>query len=193
MRFSPLSSRMFVAALLLLASVSGAFAQQAAAPAVQAGQLTVDRIYGQPSLSGRLTRGIAWSLDGKKFSFFEMAGTGKEAKPALYVMDVDTGQRSLLIAADKLESVLPAPTGKQSQATGLGRHAPSQVQWSVSGAALLFEGSTSLAWFDVKSQEGHVLVSGKEELADAKISPDGKYVSFIRDHNLWLVPTAGGK
>ena len=194
MRFRSLSRKMFVAALLLLVSVSGAVAQQAAAPAaVQAGQLTVDRIYGQPSLSGRLTRGIAWSLDGKKFSFFETAGTGKEAKPALYVMDVATGQRSLLIAADKLESVLPAPSGKQSQATGLGRHAPSQVQWSVSGEALLFEGSTSLAWFDVKSQEGHVLVSGKQELADAKISPDGKYVSFIRDHNLWLVPTAGGK
>ena len=194
MRFRPLSRKMFVAALLLLGSVSGAVAPQAAAPAAaQAGQLTVDRIYGQPSLSGRLTRGIAWSLDGKKFSFFETAGTGKEAKPALYVMDVATGQRLLLIAAERLESVLPASSGKQSQATGLGRRAPSQVQWSVSGDALLFESATSLAWFDVKSQEGHVLVSGKEELADAKISPDGNYVSYIRDHNLWLVPTAGGK
>jgi Tol biopolymer transport system component len=170
---------MFVAALLLLVSVSGAVAQQAAAPAAaHAGQLTVDRIYGQLSLSGQLTRGIAWSFDGKKFSFVEMAGTGKEAKPALYIMDASTGQRSLLVAADKLDSVLPAPSGKQSQATGLGRRAPSQVQWSVSGDALLFESATSLAWFDVKSQEGHVLVSGKEELADAKISPDGKYVAY---------------
>ena len=95
--------------------------KNANAAAAESGELTVDRIYGQPSLSGRLTRGIAWSLDGKKFSFFEMAGTGKEAKPALYLMDASTGQRSLLIAADKLESVLPAPSGKQSQATGLGR------------------------------------------------------------------------
>jgi dipeptidyl-peptidase 4 len=161
--------------------------------AVSTGQLTVDRIYGQPSLSGRLTRGIAWGADGKKLSFFEMTGTGKEAKTALYVMDVSTGERSLLISADKLESVLPATTGKQSQATGLGRHAPSQVQWSVKGDTLLFESSTSLACFDLKSQTGRVLVSGKEELADAKISPDGRYVSFLRDHNLWLVPSAGGK
>ena len=167
--------------------------QQKIAAAPASGELTVDRIYGQPSLSGRLTRGIAWSSDGKKFSFFELAGTGKEAKPALYVMDAATGEHSLLIAADKLESVLPPPSGKQSQATGLARHAPSQVQWSVSGDALLFESSNSLAWFDLKAQQGHVLVSGKEELADAKISPDGKYVSFIREHNLWLVPSAGGK
>ena len=190
----PLSRKMFIGALLLLVSVSGTFAQQAAAPAsAQAGQLSVDRIYAQPSLSGRLTRGIAWSLDGKKFSFFETAGSGKEAKLALYAMDASTGQRSLLIAADKLESVLPAPSGKQSQSTGLGRRAPSQVQWSVSGDALLFEGSTSLAWFDLKSQQGRVLVSGKEDLADAKISPDGKYVSFVREHNLWIAPTSGGK
>ncbi len=182
-----------IPAVFLAVTASSVFPQQAPATPAQAGQLTVDRIYDQPSLSGRLTRGIAWSVDGKRISFFETTGTGKEAKPALSVMDASTGERSLLISADKLESVLPAPTGKQSQATGLGRHAPSQVQWSVSGDALLFVGSTSLAWFDLKAQEGHVLVSGKDELADAKISPDDKYVSFIRGHNLWLVPSIGGK
>src|SRR6202044_1257026 len=58
---------------------------------------------------------------------------------------------------------------------------------------LLFEGPQALAWFDSKSQTARVLVDGKEDLADAKISPDGKYVSFVRDHNLWLVSTADGK
>ncbi len=38
-----------------------------------------------------------------------------------------------------------------------------------------------------------MLVSGKEDLADPKISPDGKFVSFIRDHNLWLVSIADAK
>ena len=38
-----------------------------------------------------------------------------------------------------------------------------------------------------------MLVSGKEDLSDTKISPDGKYVSFVREHNLWLVSTADGK
>jgi dipeptidyl-peptidase-4 len=36
-------------------------------------------------------------------------------------------------------------------------------------------------------------VSGKQDIADAKISPDGRYVSFVRDHNVWLVEVAGGK
>jgi dipeptidyl-peptidase-4 len=159
----------------------------------QSGQLTVDRIYSQPSLSGRLTRGIAWAPDGKKFSFLETTGSGKEAKTALYAMDATSGERSLLISAEKLESVLPAESGKPSQATGLGRRAPSQVQWAPAGDAMLFASSTSLAWFDLKTQVGRVLVNGKETLADPKISPDGKHVSFLRNHNVWAVSTADGK
>jgi dipeptidyl-peptidase-4 len=108
-------------------------------------------------------------------------------------MDAATGQRSQLISAEKLESVLPAESGKSSQATGLGRRAPSQVQWAPAGDAMLFASSTSLAWFDLKTQAGRVLVNGKETLADPKISPDGKYVSFLRNHNVWAVSTTDGK
>jgi dipeptidyl-peptidase-4 len=59
---------------------------------------------------------------------------------------------------------------------------------------ILFQGPTALAWLDImKSQTGHTLVSGKATLADPKISPDSRYVSFVRDHNLWLVSVADGK
>ncbi|MGB7437765.1 MAG: S9 family peptidase, partial [Candidatus Acidiferrum sp.] len=99
----------------------------------------------------------------------------------------------VLITSDKLDSIFPAPPSKQSQATGAGRHAASQYQWAPNSEALLFEGPDALAWFDLKTQSGRVLVSSKEEMSDVKISPDSKYVSFVRDHNLWLVSTADGK
>jgi dipeptidyl-peptidase-4 len=162
-------------------------------PASSSGLLTVDRIYSQPSLSGRLSRAVAWTPDNKKLSFFESTGSGKDAQTSLWVIDLSSGERSMLVAAEKLEAVLPAKSEETSQATGLGRHAPSEYRWAPSGEALLLSGATSLAWFDLKSQSGRVLVGGKEELADPKISPDGKFVSFIRDHNLWLVDTADGK
>ena len=170
-----------------------ALARQKPAPAAQPGELTVDRIYGQPSLSGRLTRGIAWSPDGKRLTFLEARGTGRETKTELWSLDPSSGERSVLIPSDKLETILPAPPSKQSQATGAGRHAPSQYQWAPGGDALLFEGPNALAWFDLKTQTGRVLVSDKDDLTDVKISPDGKYVSFLRDHNIWLVSTADGK
>jgi dipeptidyl-peptidase-4 len=170
--------------------------QPATAPAAAPASykpLTVDRIYSQPSLGGRLTRDVAWTPDSKQISFFESKGAGKEAKSELWVMDVANGQRRRLLSAEKLESLLPAEAARTTQATGLGRHAPAEYQWAPSGSALLFQGPTSLAWFDLKTQAVRTLVSGKETIADPKISPDGQYVSFVRNHNLWLVGVADGK
>ena len=155
--------------------------------------LTVERIYSQPGLSGQLTRGIAWTPDSKQISFFKTDGAGKEAKTELWVMDVATGQRRVLVSADKLGSVLPADAERNTQATGLGRHAAAEYQWAPGGGALLFRGASSLAWLDLKTQTSRVLVSGKEGIADPKISPDSRYVSFVRNHNLWLVSVADGK
>src|SRR5258708_2492281 len=168
-------------------------ARAATATPASSKPLTVDRIYSEPSLSGRLTKGIAWTPDSKQLSYFEMKGAGKEAKTELWVMDVATGQRRALLSADKLEAVVPPDSEKTTQATGLGRHAPAEYQWAPGGSALLFQGPTSLAWFDVKTQTSRTLISGKDSIADPKISPDGRYVSFVRNHNLWLVSVAEGK
>ena len=184
-----LSNLLFIAFIVIFASRSAA--QQPAAPPAKT--LTVERIYGQPSLSGRLTRGLAWTPDGKGLSYFETKGSGKEAKSELWVMDAANGERRLLVAAEKLESILPAESSKPTQATGLGRRAPSQYQWAPDGVGILFQGATALAWLDVKSQAARTLVSGGAGIADPKISPDGRYVSFIRDHNVWIVSLAEGK
>src|SRR6266850_3292499 len=77
--------------------------------------LTVERIYSQPSLSGRLTRGLVWTPDGKRLSYFETKGSGKEAKTELWEMDAASGERRLLVSSDKLESILPAEPSKPTQ------------------------------------------------------------------------------
>src|SRR6266851_9390354 len=182
---------MLLATLLLSAVFAPSSAAQQPTGAWKA--LTVERIYSQPSLSGRLTRGLAWTPDGKQLNYLETKGAGKDAKTELWVMDAASGERRLLVAADKLESILPVDTSRPTQATGLGRRAPSQYQWAPDGAGILFQGPTALAWLDLKSQTGRTLVSGKATLADPKISPDGRFVSFIREHNLWLVSVADGK
>jgi dipeptidyl-peptidase-4 len=177
-------------ALVAILSPSSAAQQAAAAPGKA---LTVERIYSQPSLSGRLTRGLVWTPDGKALSYFETKGSGKEARTELRVMDAASGERRLLVASDKLESILSVDTSRPTQATGLGRRAPSQYQWAPDGAGILFQGPTALAWLDVKSQTTRTLVSGKVTLVDPKISPDGRNVSFVRDHNVWTMNLADGK
>ncbi len=181
----------FLTTLFLLAFFAPPSAAQQSATSGKA--LTVERIYSMPSLSGRLTRGLTWTPDGKQLSYFETKGAGKEAKSELWVMEATNGERRLLVAADKLESILPADSSKPTQATGLGRRAPAQYQWAPDGAGILFQGPTALAWLDLKSQAARTLVSGKAAIADPKISPNGKFVSFVRDHNVWLVNLADGK
>jgi dipeptidyl-peptidase-4 len=167
----------------------------AQAPVPRGGVLTVERIYSQPSLSGHLTRGIAWTPDGKKLSFFRDVPPARvqKARSELWIMDAASGQGQLLLSAEKLETVLPAETEKTTQATGLGRRAPSQYQWAPDGSAILFQSSTALAWLDLKTKTSRTLLSGKETIADPKISPDGHYISFVRGHNLWLVSVSDGK
>src|SRR5258707_14417739 len=120
--------------------------------------LTVERIYSMPSLSGRLTRGLAWTPDGKRLSYFETKGAGKEAKTELWAMDAANGEGRLLVASDKLEAILPADSSKPTQATGLGRRAPAEYQWAPGGAGILFQGPTALAWLGLKSPAARTLV-----------------------------------
>ncbi|HKE09662.1 MAG TPA: S9 family peptidase [Candidatus Acidoferrum sp.] len=191
-RFSP--CRRPLVALLAVVGLSSASRMGAQAPAAtNPGELSVERIFAVPSLSGKLDAGLAWAPDGKRLSYVETGGSGKSAKQELMVLDTAAGQRSVLLTGEQWETALTGPAAKDTQATGLGRHAPPLYQWAPSGDAILLQGPTSLAWFDLKSHASQVLVSGMEELADPKISPDGKHVSFVRGHNLWVVPTAGGK
>jgi dipeptidyl-peptidase-4 len=174
-------------------------------------KLTVERIYSEPNLSGHTLRGLAWTPDGKRVSFLDARGSGaedadedgvengpqakqkKEKNAALWIVDAKADERRILISGERLASMLPENPSAPSQATGLGRHAPADYQWAPGGAALLFQGPNALVWFELKSKSPRTLVSGKTVLADPKISPDSKFVSFIRDHNLWLVNVADGK
>jgi dipeptidyl-peptidase-4 len=171
------------------------WAQQPSAMTSQA--LTIERIYSQPSLSGRLTRGLAWTPDGKLLSYFEDRANGKNVETELWILDTSSGERRMLISSDKLQTILPGDLPKATQVTGLRRPPPAAYQWAPSttpgGGAILFEGPTALAWFDLKTQSARTLVSGKAPLGDPKISPDGRYVSFVRNHNLWFVKINEGE
>ena len=172
-------------------SVSG---QQKAATASRSGELTVERIFDhQPSLGGRLYHGVLWAPNDQQLSFLDTKGIGRNAKTELWVMDSTTGVRSLLVSAEKLADLLPPASAQKSEATGIERRGPPPYQWAPGGDALLFARPHDVTWFDLKSQTGRILVSGKEDLSDVKISPDGKYVSFVREHNLWMVSTADGR
>src|SRR5260370_36862036 len=92
--------------------------------------------------------------DCKELSYFETRGSGKEAKTELWVMDAASGERRLLVASDKLESILPAEPSKPTQATGLGRRAPSQHQRPPDGPGTLLQEPTPVSAPHVQRSPG---------------------------------------
>lgn len=162
---------------------------QEKAPNEPAKKLTLDRLFSSPSLGGSLAQGVQWTPDGKRISYFHHASDG----PELWTLDAQSGKRAPLVGAKLLTEVLQPPKEKAIQSTGLGRVAPQDYQWSADGKDLLFVSDTSLAWLDLNSKKPKTLVSGDDSVEDAKISPDGKWVSFVQNYNVWVVNIESGE
>lgn len=187
----------WVVTAVILAALCLAGAQPATVSAQATKQLTVERIWGQPSLSGTLLQGLQWSPDGKWLSYFQRMGRGRDAQSEIWVMEAATGEKKVLVAADKLGSLFAPPAeptrpAAATQPTGLGRLTPQRYFWAPDGQAMLIALQGGLYWFDVKTQAGKKLTSGEGAVRDPKISPDGKWVSFVREHNVWVVGVADG-
>jgi dipeptidyl-peptidase 4 len=161
-----------------------------AAPAQR--QLTVEKIYGDPGLNGRPARALEWSPDGKQVAYLFSVGLGMDAKTELRVMATGTGEAHVLITAEQLKTLLPPTQSAAKQSTGAGRRPPAPFQFAPDGNGLLFQTQNSLTWFDLKTKSTHSLNAGKQAIWDAKISPDGRTVSFIFDHNIWVSDVATG-
>jgi len=160
-------------------------------------QLTVERIYSVPSLSGRILRDTVWSPDGKLLTYLDDGG----GRPEIWAVDATTGRRHVLVDAEHLRNVLLPPESRGQQ-TGLGRLSPTRYLWSPDSQALLFISARELFWYDLKSQSAKRIVGemkGQEsagdgaDVDDAKISPDSHWVSFLRNHDLWVASVAGGE
>ncbi len=188
-------SRLFSIAVLFgvagLATVLSApdASAQATATTTAKKELTLDRLFSPPFLGGRTTQGIQWAPDGKRFSYVER----KDAAIELWTMNAATGERKILVDAETLKSVTQPEKAKTTQATGLGRVQADNYQWAPDSGSLLFIGTNSMVLLDLKTMQAKPVVSSEVEIEDPKFSPDGKWISFSRNANLFAVNLASGE
>jgi dipeptidyl-peptidase-4 len=166
--------------------------------------LTVERIYAGPSLAGRELDDIAWSPDGARVTYLEVGPASGGLRPEMWIVDAATGDRKMLLDQDHLAKLLGPPVSRGQQ-TGLGRVTPPSYFWSPDGKAMLFASASELVWYDLPTQSSRILVRAKSpavvddegddaaDLEDPKISPDGRWVSFLRDHDVWVANVATGQ
>lgn len=161
---------------------------------VSAPQLTPGRIFGAPSLDGTLTEGVQWSPDSSRISFIQR-DPRDASKTELWTMNAATGAKSVLVDSAQLSRFLQPERVAAIQSTGLGRVAAEDYFWSPDGNAILFKSGGRLVYVDLHSKTSKILVDSKEVVSDPKFSPDGKWVSYLQDANIWIadVRTGNGK
>lgn len=133
------------------------------------------------------------SPDGKRVTYLH-SHTG-DMKNSLWSQDIDSGQSKLLwdvsgeeMAREK-ESLEEALLKERLRQRSSGITSYQRIGKSTS---LLVSFERNLHIIDEQSGERRALTSGKSPCLDPKSSPDGKTVAFVRDGELWTVPTAGG-
>jgi dipeptidyl-peptidase-4 len=156
-------------------------------------ELTLERLFSGPYLGGQTTRGIEWAPDGKRFSYIEAKRNGNDTVLELWTMDAASGERKVLVSAATLKSVTQPEKAKTTQGTGLARVEADNYQWSPDSGSLLFIGTSSMVLLDLKTMAVKPVVSSEHEIEDPKFSPNGQWVSFSRDANLFAVNLASGE
>jgi dipeptidyl-peptidase 4 len=168
----------------------------AAASAPHAAQLTIDRLFEAPALSGPSIVGLKISPDATRVTYLQ----GKpDDKDRLDLWEYDLLERRARILVD---SKVLAPANENLSAEELGRRERQRTaalsgileySFAPSGHALLFPLDGHLYYYDLSkpAQDALVQIAPANGFAtDATISPQGRYVAYVRDQNLFAYDLA---
>jgi dipeptidyl-peptidase 4 len=146
---------------------------------------TVADIFGDKAVStGEAPEGISWSPDGKRATWIDDDGNLMQIQPP----GTHPGK---LIAAAKINNLLNANISEQDR-DHRDRYDEPDYIWSPDSGHLLFDTNGQLWLFDLKNTTGvQIGNSAMQSGDDPKFSPNGQFVSYLRDHNLFIQHTDG--
>jgi dipeptidyl-peptidase-4 len=174
-------ARALLLSLLVASSLQLAHPQSNA----QAKPWTVKEIFGGPSLTGEAPEGISWSPDGTRATYVSDEGDVMQ-------IQVADGQLKKLIDHTKIDKLLNANISEKDR-DHRNRYDEPDYIWSPDSGHLLFDTNGELWLYDLASGKGaNVGNTGMESGDDPKFSPSGKFLSYVRDRNLYVQGARGG-
>ncbi len=178
--------RTAVLSILLGATV---FAVAPRAALAQAWRLSFEDVL-PLGVDDRVPSELAWSRDGSRLGYLWDDGQGQ----ALWLLEPAAGAPELLVRVADVRTRWHEASSAGESATGPGAEGGEleAFHWSPRGDGLLLELDGDLCWLSLPSRELKRLTSTLAEESDAKFSPDGGSVAFVRDHDLHLLDLATG-
>jgi dipeptidyl-peptidase-4 len=171
------TSGFFLAALLCLSASSSP--AQAGSPASPSAALTVDAIFAHGTIGGQPPADLTWSPDGAHLTYLDSG--------ELIDLDPANAHPRILVGRAKLASLVN-DTGNEKDRDHRARYGMASYVWAPDSSHLLFDTNGRLWLYDLATGTGIAIgFSGAESGDDPKFSPDGKVISFIKDHGLAVI------
>jgi dipeptidyl-peptidase-4 len=171
----------------------------AVATAPHAAELTIDRLFDAPALSGPTVVGLRISPDGSRVTYLQGNADDKD-RLDLWEYNIRDKQARVLVDSSGL-----APTHEKLSDEELSRRERQRTaalsgileySFAPSGRALLFPLGGEIYYYDLAKppQEAVTKITNSNGFAtDAAVSPKGSFVSYIRDQNLYSYDIARQK
>jgi dipeptidyl-peptidase-4 len=179
---------------LAIAAVTAIAASAATPPASPPRHLTLERLFQSPGLAGPAPRLLKLSPDGKLATLLKNRADDRD-RYDLWAIDTTTGAERMLVDSEKVGSGAALSEQEKMRRERLrigGLKGITAYDWAPDGKSLLvpLDGDLYLATLDGKARR---LTNTPETEIEARVSESGRYVSFVRGQNLFVIDLTTGK
>lgn len=186
-----LSGLLLICLLIPLALVAQ---QSAPAQSSEKKQYTVARMYSPAVMASTAPMALQWSPDGSKLAFLKRGAPGQ--KDALYYLDPATGKEAVLVSAEKIADLTaPSSNGMTDDRArdNRARYGVAAYQWAPDSKGILFNRNGNLWYFNLNTNTGKLITRANDVRGDPQFSPNGEYLGYIHEHNLYIHSTKSDK
>ena len=177
--FAPRGLRFWLPVILVCLPVIHTFVCSSTVAASE--DLTLERIFGSPSLFSTLPRQVRWRGDGKAISYI-LSDPGEDTHAFTLVQrEVPSGKRRVLCESDSI-TVPPDLIGDGTVHVSF-----NDYKWDHRGRTVVFHVGDDLFTLDARSgqMQRRTHSDGKEK--DPTFSPDDRRIAFSRNHDLFVL------
>jgi dipeptidyl-peptidase 4 len=163
-------------------------------PPAFASDIPLERVFSSPALSGPTPRKAKLSPDGKYVTLLKNRADDKD-RYDLWTIDAATGAERMLVDSQKIGSggeISEEEKMRRERARIAGTKGITDYGWAPDSRSILvpIDGDLYLATLDGNVRR---LTNTKATEIDPKVSESGRYLSFLRDQNLFVMDAATGR
>jgi dipeptidyl-peptidase-4 len=157
----------------------------------------LERIFGDPALIGATARGVKVSPDGRRVGLLQGRPNDRHQLD-LWTYDVKSGKLDMRVDSMQLvpaEQLSDAEKARRERERTADFHGIVDYDWAPDGRHVLFTLGGELYLYDLDAPPKAALrqlTHAAKPVIDPQVSPRGRYVSFVRDQDLWVIDLADG-